>query len=115
MQVTHNAIDTMIRRLLREGTLLVQDDVRDVHPGSSRYHFVQQVATNDLQDALLDNMYQLSTQTLKLLQSTRIGHIILFVLTWLMMISFIVAVFMPYTKLALMVSCPCCCGCCCCL
>ncbi len=97
-QVMYNGLDSMMQRFLNEVHLLAGDATADQHLNSTRLNYLFKTGYYDLHDGMRHNA-QLTTDTV-LAQFTAVkqAHIILFVLSVMLALAFLLGMFRPFLK-----------------
>lgn len=76
-EVTRTGLHVLVMRFIEEVTLLSNDDLRDVHPNSSRYDYIWRVASYDMFDGFFTASSMFSTYCLKRYSLMHTMHLVL--------------------------------------
>ncbi|KAG2422329.1 hypothetical protein HXX76_016114 [Chlamydomonas incerta] len=99
-QVSRNAIDPMMRRLMRECTLLSLDDLADVSANSSRWQYVWRVARSDLHDGLHELLVSYRADALAAFTAQGTLHTVIFAVSWVLWAAYLYFLLRPYLQVS---------------
>ncbi|GFR48517.1 hypothetical protein Agub_g10412 [Astrephomene gubernaculifera] len=97
-EVSMNALDPMIRRLIEEALLLGNDAYSDINFNSTRFDYIWRVAYHQLIKGSWTANTIYTTAANANFGKVRMAHVILFVLSLLMAVLFLVAMFRPFIR-----------------
>lgn len=97
-QVTYNGLDSMMQRYLAEVHLLSEDTTADQHLNSSRLDYLFKTGYYDLHDGMKANAQLTTATVLAQFDSVKQAHVILFVLSVLLTLAFMMGMFRPFLK-----------------
>eukprot|EP00198_Chlamydomonas_reinhardtii_P011170 XP_001700507.1 predicted protein [Chlamydomonas reinhardtii] len=99
-QVSRNAIDPMMRRLMRECTLLSLDDLADVNANSTRWQYVWRVARSDLHDGLHELLASYRSDALAAFTAQGTLHTVIFAVSWVLWAAYLYFLLRPYLQVS---------------
>nr|ACF39778.1 PAS domain sensory protein FXL1 [Chlamydomonas reinhardtii] len=95
-EVTHNGLDVMVRRMLAEMTLLVEDADEDVAYNGTRYQYMAAVGGNDLYEGLQQAAQLFVDYSIGKYNQVADLHTILLIVTIFVLIFFILFILWPH-------------------
>ncbi|KAG2450719.1 hypothetical protein HYH02_004557 [Chlamydomonas schloesseri] len=97
-EVSMNALDPMVRRLIEEALLLGNDADADLNFNSTRFDYIWRVAYHQLMMGVWDANGIYTTAANEKFGQVRMAHIILFVLSICLAILFLATMFRPFIR-----------------
>ncbi|KAG2487286.1 hypothetical protein HYH03_014127 [Edaphochlamys debaryana] len=95
-EVSRNAIDPMMRRLMTEARMMALDDLGDVNHTSDRWQYIWQVAQVDLHDGLEELTASYEADALAAFTAQGTLHTIIFGISWALWGLYIFLLLKPY-------------------
>lgn len=88
----------MMRRLMRECTLLSLDDLADVNANSTRWQYVWRVARSDLHDGLHELLASYRSDALAAFTAQGTLHTVIFAVSWVLWAAYLYFLLRPYLQ-----------------